>query len=658
MKKQRLFTVIVAVLFVQCLTWTYSSALGENNRTKILIVAGDENYPPFEFVSDEDGSYRGLNVDVMQAIELETGIEIKLVPMPWSDAKKALLEGRVDAIQGMVRTDGRELFYDFSDAYHISAQVIFVRSETNDISSISDLKGRTVGLQRGDVNEEMMSSFNGVRLSFFSDQKKALESLLNGEVDAVLGNKTTGIYHLQRLKRIQEAKIVGETIAINEYGIAVKNGNQDTLDIFNTGLQSIKDKGTLKKINYKWFGESIEDQNRWRPLLIIAMLVSAGLSVLLGLIFWVNKKLQRDVELRTAQVQEFSDILEQKDAQKWHIINNISNAIVVFGVEGEVIIYNQMSLELIDPALAIGSNWSQIELCRQIGINLFENTVKDHNEMMGNMVFLNPQHQAKHLQYVLTPVAYKDSGGIELILMIKDMTQEKMLHDILHQNDKLSTIGKMSASIAHELRNPLNAMKMYVDLMPNRLENPNFINQALKVLPSEIKRLNEIIDGLLDYTKFTDSVKEVICLRDLVDDLTTLMKVDLMSKRVKLTTDLAQAAIFVDPRQLKQVLLNLTLNALDAVGEGGEIHISSYLVNDRVIIEVKDNGSGISEEHIDLVFEPNFTTKRTGYGIGLAISKQLIEENEGRIWIESLQNEGTKVLIEFRSVKSNETCNQ
>lgn len=655
MKKQRLFAILAAVLFVQWLVWTPSNALGENNHTKTLIVAGDENYPPFEFVSDEDGAYRGLNVDVMQAIELETGVEIKLVPMPWNDAKRALLEGRVDAIQGMVRTDGRELFYDFSDAYHISAQVIFVRSETNDIASVADLKGRTVGLQRGDVNEEMMSSFNGIRLAFFSDQKQALEALLNGETDAVLGNKATGIYHLQRLKRIQEIKIVGETISINEYGVAVKNGNQEVLDIFNQGIRGIKDKGTLKKINYKWFGESIEDQNRWRPLLIIAILLSTTLSVLLGLIFWINKRLQREVDSRTAEVLKISDMLEQKDAQKWHIINNISNAIVVFGVEGEVIIYNQMSLELLDPALSIGLHWSQIELCRHIGINLFETTVSDHNEIMGNMVFLNHQHQTKHLQYVLTPVAYKDSGGVELILMVKDTTQEKILYDILHQNDKLSTIGKMSASIAHELRNPLNAMKMYVDLMPNKLENPNFINQALKVLPSEIKRLNEIIDGLLDYTKFTESKKEIISLKDLVDDLATLMKVDLMYKRVQLTTDLEQAVIFVDPRQLKQVLLNLTLNALDAVGEGGKIHIASYLVNDCVMIEVKDNGSGISPEHLDLIFEPNFTTKRTGYGIGLAISKQLIEENEGRIWVESQLGEGTKIFIEFKKVKSCET---
>ena len=223
-----------------------------------------------------------------------------------------------------------------------------------------------------------------------------------------------------------------------------------------------------------------------------------------------------------------------------------------------------------------------------------------------------------------------------------------MLLEIVHQNDKLSAIGRMSASIAHELRNPLNAMKMYIDLMPNRLENSNFMMQALKVLPSEIKRLNETIDGLLDYTKFTQSKRELVCLEEVIEDVTTLLKVNLVQKRITLTTEIKAATIYADAKQIKQVLLNLLLNAIDALKEeGGHILLRVREKDDKVIFELKDNGSGILPEHLEKVFESNFTTKKNGYGIGLAISKQLVEENKGKIWIESQIGIGTCVFLEF-----------
>lgn len=641
------------------LTWISITAVFADGITLFqkdqLIIAGDENYPPFEFISETDGSYRGLNVDVMHAIEDETGVEIILKPMTWESAKQALREGRVDAIQGMVRTDSRELLYDFSEAYHISSQVIFVRKDTHDISGVEDLRTRVVALQRGDVNQELVGNFKDVKLTFFADQQSALKALIEGEVDAVLGNKATGIYHLQRMREINEVKIVGETLSINEYGLAVKNGDTQTLAIVNAGIKAIKDKGTLKKINYKWFGESIEEQAKWRPLLVVAIFISTGLSILLGLIFWLNKRLQIEVSLRTAEVLKMTEFAEQNAKQKWHIINNISSALLVFDGTGHLILHNQMSKDLIDSRLENEKHWCQIEFCRQLGIEVLDTAMRTKSEQSGNMMMLTSAGQTKYIQYAVTPVIYEDKNDVEVILMVKDNTQEKMLLEIVHQNDKLSAIGRMSASIAHELRNPLNAMKMYIDLMPNRLENSSFMMQALKVLPSEIKRLNETIDGLLDYTKFTQSKRELICLEEVIEDVTTLLKVNLVQKRITLSTEVKATTLYADAKQIKQILLNLLLNAIDALKEeGGQILLKVKEKDNKVLFELKDNGSGILPEHLEKVFESNFTTKKNGYGIGLAISKQLVEENKGKIWIESQIGIGTCVFLEFDAMMNEE----
>lgn len=639
---------LLALFILICLSTSLVFAMGAESKQK-LRIAGDINYPPFEFMSEGDtNTYRGLNVDVMRAVSIETGIEVELIPLTWDEAKKALLEGRIDAIQGMIRTDSREVLYDFSEAYHMSAQVIFVKTEINDVSGIEDLKGRTVALQKGDVNDELMSSFKGVKLNFYEDQESALSAMLSGKADAVLGNRATGIYHLQRMKQSEAVKIVGETLSVNEYAVAVRNGDKETLAIINSGLKAVREKGTLKKINDKWFGETIEDQARWKPLLILALIISGCLALMLGLIFLINKRLQKEVELRTKELTQSNEVIELKDAQKSHILNSISNSIVVFDNHGKVALFNQVSRDIIDKNIDFGIHWSELEICRTLGLELFENALSTKNSFQGNASFVNESRGMIYIQYVLTPVVYQNDVENELIFMVNDNTQEKIFHDALHQNDKLSTLGKMSASIAHELRNPLNAIKQYIDLMPLRLENPSFMQQAMRVMPSELSRLNDIIDGLLDYSKFTQSKQEQISVKVLVDDLAMLMKVDFLHRRVKFFAEIEQHELFADPKQLKQILINLVVNALDAVAdEGGVIQVKSYQLDGFIYLEVSDNGSGISKQNLERIFEPYYTTKATGYGMGLAISKQLVEENGGCIWIESQLGQGTTVKLKF-----------
>ena len=157
------------------------SSLGytENKSKRVLVIAGDENYPPSEFVDSGDKSFRGINNDVMLAISIETGVEIKLVPMEWEDAKTALLNGEVDAIQGMTKSESRENLYSFSKPYIKNSQVIFVRADTNYINDIKDLQFNSIAVQKGDVNSEQ--EIKGAIIKTYSNQVDAISALLNTE---------------------------------------------------------------------------------------------------------------------------------------------------------------------------------------------------------------------------------------------------------------------------------------------------------------------------------------------------------------------------------------------------------------------------------------------------------------------------------------------
>lgn len=639
---------IIIFLLTTMMTINFAEDVETGVKHK-LRIAGDINYPPFEFMSEGDSlTYRGYNVDVLHAIAIETGIEIEFVPLTWNEAKKALLQGEVDAIQGMIKTSSRESLFSFSDAYYMSKQVIFVSKDVNDISGIEDFKGRVIALQRGDVNDELMSSIRYAKIKLYEDQNSAIDALANGDVDIMLGNKSTGIYHIQRTNKSASIKIVGETVMSNEYCVAVKKGNQETLKLINEGIRAIKEKGTLKKINQKWFGETIESQKNWKSLVILSFIISVGLSLLLGLIFYVNKKLHYQVALRTSELTNSHEVIELKDAQKWHILNGISNGIIVFDKLGNVTLFNQKSRDIIENRIVVGMHWSKIELCRNLGLELFENALSLNTELRGSTSFVNSKFESLYIQYALTPVSYKANTLDELIFMVNDNTQEKIFHDVISQNERLSTLGKMSASIAHELRNPLTSIKQYIDIMPLKMDNPSFMKQAMSVLPSELDRLNGIVEGLLDYTKFAESKKENVSLIKVIKEISSLMKVDFLHRRVKLILEVDAIDIYVDSKQLKQVLINLVINALDALPiEGGVITIKGYAENSSSMIEVIDNGSGISANQLTKIFEPYYTTKATGYGMGLGISKQLVEENGGIITIESKITKGTCVKLEF-----------
>ncbi len=239
----------------------------------VLRIAGDNNYPPYEFV-DEDGNYRGFNVDMMRAIAIELGIDIELIPMSWQEAMEALEKGgEVDAVQGMTKSSMREEKFDFSSPLVTNSQAIFVLKDINYICDLKDLAGKKVSFQRADVSYELAQDIKGIKPIIMTNQEEAIDLLLQGEVDAFVGNRLTGIYYLQREENFDKVKIVGgEPMHITEYCTSVQKGDKEVLNKINLGLNRIKKNGTYDKIYQKWFGETFVDKSRhFRNLLYVSI---------------------------------------------------------------------------------------------------------------------------------------------------------------------------------------------------------------------------------------------------------------------------------------------------------------------------------------------------------------------------------------------------
>lgn len=294
---------IVSVLFISIIfIMTCKPVFAE--EIKVLRVAGDNNHPPYEFV-DEKGNYKGFNIDIMRAIAIEEGIEIEIIPMPWNQAMYSLGAEKVDAIQGMSKTPTRESKFLFTVPVVKNSQAIFVLKNTNYISGIEDLNGIKVAFQKSDINEELLNEISEVILRPKDNQKDGMEALLNGEVEAFLGNRQTGLYYLQKMKKADMVKIVGEPMGEVEYGPVTTKDKQEVADILNRGIKEIKRNRTYDKIYQKWFGEEYYGKKDLfkvykKQIVVIVFVILLVFFILSG---W-NKQLATEVEKRTSELEE------------------------------------------------------------------------------------------------------------------------------------------------------------------------------------------------------------------------------------------------------------------------------------------------------------------------------------------------------------------
>jgi two-component system NtrC family sensor kinase len=225
--------------------------------------------------------------------------------------------------------------------------------------------------------------------------------------------------------------------------------------------------------------------------------------------------------------------------------------------------------------------------------------------------------------------------------------------------EKLASVGRLSAGIAHEINNPLTGVLTFAHLLREK-ENMTEEDKAdLDVIISETKRVSEVVGGLLDFARERPSKKELLDVSQIVGRTMRLVRSQRQIEQVMVKEDLAEnlPAVTGDANQLEQVLLNLSLNALEAMPNGGRLSIQTLAEGDKVIIKVVDTGCGIKQEHLDEVFEPFFSTKPvgTGTGLGLSVSYGIIEQHGGTLEAESQEGQGTTMTITLPAAESEST---
>jgi len=244
------------------------------------------------------------------------------------------------------------------------------------------------------------------------------------------------------------------------------------------------------------------------------------------------------------------------------------------------------------------------------------------------------------VQFILTERKRAEEALKEYSERLEEMVEErtKELRDAqeeLLRQEKLAVLGELAGGVGHELRNPLgvisNAVYYLQTILPDADETTK---EYLEMIASEVRTSEKIVSDLLDLSRTRPGEKEEIAISDLV---TQVLERYTPPEKVKVTTRTASdlPPIFADPLQIGQVLVNLVTNAYQAMPEGGRLTISAQAEKGQVYLSITDTGCGIPNENMERLFEPLFSTKAKGIGLGLAVSKNLVEANGGSIEVES-----------------------
>ena len=255
----------------------------------------------------------------------------------------------------------------------------------------------------------------------------------------------------------------------------------------------------------------------------------------------------------------------------------------------------------------------------------------------------------------LAALAQIATNALDTIVLYEDLHRSHML---MKRTDRLKSLETIAGGFAHEIRNPLTSIKTFIQLAPQRKDDPQFIHGFSKMVLDDVYRIERLIQEILDYARYMEPKLTDEDFNDIVASCLHFIDVKADRQGIKIEKELAPdlPRVMLDRQQIKQVLLNLLLNAVDSMAQsGGQLRVQTRKLTKPgdivwVHIEIKDTGEGIQDTNLDHVFDPFFTTKHAsgeheGTGLGLTIVHQIIQEHHGEIRVESSVGVGTTFFV-------------
>ncbi|MBU4185585.1 MAG: transporter substrate-binding domain-containing protein [Proteobacteria bacterium] len=673
---KRFFSLLIIFIAVQVSVFSAAGGkdiLSQEERQWLIKHDGKiryallPNYPPIEFV-DSEGTHKGVTSDYLRRIEQKLDCRFaKVQANSWYEIIEKAKQGEIDVIGSVHNTPERREYLTFTKSYLEIPNAIIVREKYHRPLTLEKMVGMKIVIVKGYASFSFIKN-NHPKLIIepVSDDLTGLQMVSFGRADAIITDLSVASYLIEKMK-ISNLRVAGTIDYAWNITFASRKDWPILNNILEKGLAAI-DQKERQAIYSKWVPFGYKDLfPRKKMLLYIAIILSITVGGIVLIFIW-NRMLKRQVIQNTVQLQRELDERKRaekavlKSEEKYRAIFEYNPIDSIFvDNEAKIVMYNLAKEKLSARLPEIGDVMYK-DYAGKHRINMFE-------ELMECMrtgeqkEFLELKYEDRFLHIRISPFS---EGAIITSI---DLTETKNLHDQLRQSQKMEAIGTLAGGVAHDFNNLLTAILGYAELSLMDIRKDNPVREKIEEIKKAGNSAASLTRQLLAFSR-KQIIKPVIL--DINEEISETEK---MLKRMigediefLLVLEPELWRVYADPGQIDQVLMNLVVNARDAMPRGGKITIETANVEmdeayfrgrgvecvpgPYVMIAVTDDGTGMDEETLFRIFDPFFTTKEIGSGTGLGLSMVygIVKQNNGYVWVYSEPGKGTTFKISFPRV--------
>lgn len=624
-----------------------------------VVRVGVEDYEPYSFVGP-DGRITGFAVELMEEVAREQGLEIELVYKPWDELLRDIQAGRIDVLANIGYTEARTRFLDYSVQHARLLQGVVVRKELKNVTTVEELRSRRFAAAKNSLPYDWLVNHGfGEGIVVTGDPRESLSVVNAGRADALVMSRPVATKYIRDGGM---TNVVITNLAVpgldSSYHFAVRKGDAALLLKLNEGLVEVRESGEYDRLYEKWLGPLQARPLRFkdvRPYLPpFAVLVAIVVFAL-----YRQRRLLRELARQAAALRESEDRYRR-------FFNEDLAGAFIFDPAGRIVACN--------PSFAAIFGFAGVEQAVASNVAELHLNPAAHTALLGQLRPAQPirdreiemrRKDGRPVFVVAHLIGSFDSQGAlaEIKGYVIDNTEKRRLEEQLRQSQKMEAIGQLAGGVAHDFNNILTVIisQSSLALYTERLDAS--VRAALVEIHNAGQRAASLTRQLLAFSR-KQIIQPVVCNLNVIALGMEKMLRSLIGEDIRFELSLAPdlGAVRADPGQLEQTLLNLAVNARDAMPHGGRLSIATANVDltpaeaahygglpagAYVKLSVTDTGSGMDAETLAHIFDPFFTTKGVGRGTGLGLASVygIVRQHHGNIAVQSATGTGTVFTI-------------
>jgi len=649
---------LCTLLCAFCVLFSFLPVLAAGSYKDVRVGVSGQTQPLL-FV-DKDGIPQGVYVDIMNELARIGDLNVEYVVFDrQNQAVEALERGDVDAVLGVLENDYESYPNLRSSPEIYSASTCLVTSVDNaeKVLNMPEEGYLSAAYELGTATYSLVSQINAKPIRIMGTQEQLYDSLQSGGVDMVMAVRDCMQYMMNEDGVSEQYTVALNYMTSVSYAILLNRNDHLLFNAVSGSINRLRSSSDYDNIIDKWIvNADLENaQMRIQRLTTILSVVFGGAVLIVVMIIAFNRQLAKLVDEKTGELKEKVEELENAYTLRNKLVEHSNAANLVVRLDGTVLLMNDIARRMENIPIE-QPELPNIEDMHIIG-EAWERSPAEMEQP--ELLVMRDENGGRHTYRYQ---CHRTSIPDERVFIVEDVTSEEQEKQEIFEESKNKALNRIISGIAHEIKNPLTTIRTYASLAKDQGDDPEFLESFQEYVPREVDRISRMIETLMNYSRPPRGQIERFSMASVVDDCLGIAYIS-AKKKIRIETDLdRELYVYTSKEPIRQALVNLLMNSVESVetklAAGVDpadlfVRVRVFRRESFVVTEVYDTGTGMTEEQVQQCTDPFFTTKTTGTGMGLAMSKMYIRETGGSLEVESALGEFTIMRMVYKEDREN-----